>query len=108
MIINRQKEIRQVEILDYEKEIGVELVVNERNSYAINNGLKRYYVSFKNSEILGFGTLTSLSGNANTIDDALEYYCNEISNKTLVLNAYTENRKEIQIPTLIHTKLLGE
>ena len=97
------------EILDFEKEIGYELVVNERaihaGSYA---SLSKYYVQFENAEVMEGGCLVGEYGNGSTIDEALKDYCREISNCRIVFGAYTNERKEVQFPKLIHTKLLGQ
>ncbi len=102
MRINR---ITEVEILDFEKQIGFELVVNERPD---TQDAPRFYVRFEHGEIMRNGILESHCGNGNTIDQAIKKYCEYISNKTMAFNAYEKHRKNIQIPKLIHTKLLGE
>jgi len=94
--------INTKEILDFEQEIGYELEVNER---ANPKELPRFYVSFKKGEIMEGGCLVSAMGNGDTIDEALKDYCIQISNRRLAFNAYTPERKEIQFPKLIHTKL---
>lgn len=96
------------EILDLEKELGCELVVKERaNKNGPLKGLPKYYVHFKKSGVkLGTGTAYTF-GNGETIDEAIEDYCCEISSCTLIINLGTEGRKEIQLPNLIHTKLLN-
>lgn len=104
MKINR---IGTKEILDFEKEIGFELVVNER---AINSespaGIHKYYAQFQNAEVMSGGFLTGKYGNGNTVDQAIADYCREVSNCLVAFNAYSEDRIEIQFPKLIHTKLL--
>ena len=97
------------EILDFEKEIGYELVVNERTVHAGSPArLSKYYVQFENSEVMGGGCLAGRYGNGNTIDEAIKNYCREISNCRIAFGAYTNERKEIQFPKLVHTKLLGQ
>lgn len=63
--------IRTKEILDFQNEIGYELVVNERairaNSPA---GLPKYYAKFKNAEVIEVCCLCGKYGNGNTIDEA--------------------------------------
>lgn len=44
--------------------------------------------------------------NGNTIDQAISDYCQRVSNCRVIFNAYAE-RREIQFPKLVHTKLLG-
>lgn len=94
--------IETKEILDLEQELNRELEVNERTDAKLN----RFYVKFKGGEIIGKGDLISYTGNGNTIDKALKDYCKQISNKTIVFGAYSGNRREINLPKLVHTKLL--
>lgn len=96
--------IETKEILDLEKEIGFELEANER---PIHSGLSRFYVSFKKGESMEGGCLVSHSGNGNTVDEALQDYCKYISCRRMAFNSYTPERKEIYLPKLVHTKLLG-
>jgi hypothetical protein len=97
------------EILDFEKEIGYELVVNERAIHAGSPArLSRYYVQFEKAEVMERGCLTGKYGNGSTIDEAIKDYCQEVSNCRVAFGAYTNERKEIQFPKLVHTKLLGQ
>ena len=93
------------EILELEKEIGYELEVNERPQHS---GLSRFYVSFKQGESMEGGCLVSHSGNGNTIDEALQDYCKQISCRRMAFGAYTDSRKEITFPKLVHTQLLNQ
>ena len=97
--------IETKEILDLEKEIGFELIVNERPK---DVRIPQYYVSFEGGEVMEGGCLVGLSGNGKTIDDAIKDYCREIETKRMAFGAYTENRKEVILPKLVHTKLLGK
>jgi len=97
--------IPEKEILDFEKEIGFELEVNERPLSPHNKiVIHKYYAQFENSEVMLGGCLFGAYGNGNTIDDAIRDYCKQVSNCRIVFNSYTPNRKEIQFPKLIHTK----
>ena len=96
------KLIETKEILEYENELGVELIVHERE-----NGPK-YYVLFDHCEIMENDTLVGYYGNGNTVDEALIEYCEKISNKQLALFAGSKERMEVFCPKLVHTKLLGK
>jgi len=96
--------IETKEILDLEKEIGFELVVNERPK---SDTLSKYYVSFEGGHIIQGGCLIGSHGNGNTIDKAIKDYCLEVETKRMVFGSYTDNRKEVVLPKLLHTKLLG-
>ena len=99
--------IETKEILDFEKEIGFELVVNER---AINlkekSNIPRYFAQFERCEVMVRDLLSGAYGNGDTIDEAISNYCIEVSNCKVAFNAYGNDRKEIQFPKLIHTKLI--
>jgi len=96
------------EILDYEKEIGVELIVTERSIHSGSAArLSKYCVSFEGGEVSENSMLVGATGNGDTIDKALTDYCHQISNKRMAFGAYTPDRKEIKLPKLIHTKLLN-
>lgn len=101
--------IKEVEITDFEIEIGRELVAKERVlSNAYLKSLGKFYVNFPGGDIKEGKMLCSKSGDGNTIDEALKNYCKQISNQTMVFNAFSDERKEIKIPKLIHTKLLNK
>jgi len=98
--------IKTKEITEFEKEIGIELYIHERSPY--RDRLFRYYVNFKDSDTKQGGILGSTYGNGNTIDEAIKEYCEKISNKILIFNPYSKDRKEIEVPILVHTKLLNK
>jgi len=103
------KEIENKEILDFEKEIFYELVATERAIHAGSPvGLSKWSVQFENSEVMDGGCLASRYGNGNTIDEAIKDYCRIVSNCRIAFGAYTNERKEIQFPKLVHTKLLNK
>src|SRR5680860_228298 len=93
--------IEAKEILDFEKELGVELTVNERPEA---DNLPKYHVSFDHVEVMEGGCLCSPRGDGETIDDALRDYCNEIGNRRIALFEYTDKRREVVCPKLVHTK----
>ena len=95
--------IKEQEILDFEKEISVELELKERSE---KSNLPKYYVSFPGGEVMYRSTLSSSFGNGETMDEALEDYAKQISNETLVFGAHGISRREIKCPRLKHTKLL--
>ena len=95
----RIEKLETKEILDFEKEIGVELVVRER-TYTT---LLKFYVSFEHSDIKAGIMLVGVYGEGDTITSALIDYCRRISNKTLVLYATKPMyRREIEVPLLSH------
>jgi hypothetical protein len=94
--------ITPTEITDYEKLINCELVVAERD----DPSLPRYYVVFEFADIKDGISLVGAHGNGNSIDQALSDYCKRISGNTLVIRAFSKERREILVPQLIHTKFL--
>jgi len=97
--------IETKEILDLENEIGFELVVNERPK---SSKTSQYYVSFEGGKVMEGGCLVGSRGNGSTIDEAIKDYCLQVETKRMAFGAYTGNRKEIVLPKLVHTKLLGK
>lgn len=95
--------IETKEILEFEKEIGHELVANTR---PIHSEFKTFYVNFKSCEQIDKTILRSIVGDGNTIDSALKDYCKQVSCRMMVFNAFGSNRREVLFPKLIHTKLL--
>lgn len=92
--------IKCKEITEFEKEIGHELVVNER---PLNMNLSRFYVSFEHGEVMENGCLVGVFGNGNTIAEAVDDYCVKISGKEMAFNAYTKDRINIICPNLKYT-----
>ena len=95
------------EILDFEKEIECELIVNEQDT--INKGIKlaKYLVKFENSFLANNNFNFDKQGNGDTIDAAIINYCNLVSCKTIVFINNNE-KKTLIFPRLIHTKLLNK
>lgn len=97
--------IKGKEILDLEKELGIELEANERAEGL--RGLKRFYVLFRDAHAMESSCLVGYSGNGDTVDEALKDYCNLISGKRMAFNPFSHNRTEIVMPKLVHKKLTG-
>lgn len=103
MIINW---ITPKEIIDFEKEIGVELVVNEMDALTSCEG-RKFHVSFLNAESMENSCLVGYFGVGTTIDNALKDYCRQVSGKHMAINPLECTRRNIRFPKLTHTKLLG-
>ena len=74
---------------------------------AINRQLEiRYYPNqnhrfsalFEGGEIGGGGVLTTMYGNGQTPDEALQNYAADIKGKTLIFGAMTDKRMEFRVP----------
>lgn len=97
--------IEQKEITEFEKELGYELEVNERPFKA--NPDRRFSVSFPRGEIMQNCALLSRFGYGATIDEALKDYAAKISGNRMAFDTFTPDRKEFDLPGLVHTKLLN-
>jgi hypothetical protein len=80
------------------------MVVGERRS----KELPTYYAYFKYTDFKGDGVLIGSFGNGETPDEAIDDYISIISNTTLVINGFKDNRREIKVPTLTKSKIYGE
>ena len=94
------------EILDFEKEIEVELVVNEILGVRLCES-RTFHVSFPKAESMENSCLVGYFGVGTTIDNALKDYCRQVSGKHMAINPCECTRRNIWFPNLTHTKLLG-
>lgn len=60
----------------------------------------RYYASFKRTEIKNGAMLTGVYGNGSTPSKAIRDYAERISRRLIVVDAMSENRREIWVPVL--------
>lgn len=103
------KLIETKEIVDFEKELGRELVITERGiNHNDERKLPRYYVLFENSDVMDNGTLIGMYGSGDTMDEALIDYCLKVSHRRIAFAAHSPFMAEVDFPKLIHTKLLGK
>lgn len=63
----------------------------------------RYYCRFERAELSEGTMLRGAFGNGATEEEAIADYAKEISLGRLVINAYTRERKEIDVPRLKHS-----
>jgi len=59
-----------------------------------------YYAHFQRAEVKDGSILIGTSGEGLTEDEAISNYATEISDKLLVIGAYTKERREIWAPQL--------
>lgn len=77
---------------------GFDLEVIERR----DPELPRYYAHFVPSvEIMERGCLVSVSGNGKTIEEATWDYAEKLSLTRIAVEAYTSDRREIDVPRLV-------
>lgn len=94
-----------MEILDFEKEHGLELTVRETPPEVIK--FPRYYCSFDGYKIIKGEPSQRTDGKADTIDEAIKDYCKNISGRILYISNVSKG-KAIRIPELKHTRLIEE
>lgn len=76
---------------------GLVLEIHERPRSIEGDGM-RFYAHFKRAEVKDRGGLLSLNGNGATKQAAIEEYAKRLRGQTLVIGAYTPERREIQCP----------
>lgn len=84
-------------------EHGLELVIRERqmDSWQQAHGLKRYIADFRGAEVaLGGGMLRGAYGEGDTEAAAIAAYARQISNESLVIDAWKPTRRELRVPRL--------
>lgn len=105
MRVEKFSERKKLEILDLEKEIGVELVAYERPPHLVDVPEHRWYVRFEHSDIKKGSFLVGMSGDGASVNDAIINYCRLISDKTMVINDMSpDKRVEIAVPELRHSR----
>ncbi len=95
------------EILAFEKEYGLELIINEKP----NNEYK-FYAFFEGSQVINNPVRKSehwldfVAGYGNTIDEALYSLARQLSCRTLIFSPNTKDERQIDNGGLVHTMLL--
>lgn len=77
---------------------GLTMEVHERA--VPEDAPNRFYARFKGAETKNGQILTSEAGDGKTEREAIKNYAKAISLKTLVVNAMSADRREIQVPRL--------
>lgn len=86
---------------EFSKKHDLTMAVYERDLSVAHN-LKKYFCYFKHVEIKEGPILKSPSGNGNTINEAIEDYCKELSKKNIVIHA-TDSKHRTLLTTPIIT-----
>lgn len=85
--------------LEFDESENLELQINERPyDFRRRIHLERFYCSFKHAEIEDGDLLKGASGNGETIEKSIIDYMQQISGKTLVIDAYKDTRRRIVVP----------
>ncbi len=94
-----QKTIPQMCIERFAENNGLEMEIHERKKPI--GDPSRYYAHFKNCEEKDGGCLRGSFGNGATPEEAIKDYANEINLKTIVIDAFSPNRREIEVPRIV-------
>lgn len=62
----------------------------------------RYYAKFSCVEIMENGMLVGTYGDGRTPNEAVAAYAKQLSGKRIAVGAYTDNRREINVPELTY------
>lgn len=92
-VINRVPEMSLAEFADQH---DLTLEISERR----HPGLPRYYAAFQRCEVMEDHCLVGVHGNGQTPEDATADYALRISLTRIAVNAYREDRREIEVPRL--------
>lgn len=90
--------IPQSSIAEFTKQHDLEIKVFERKEP--KDSPIRYYAHFDGADVKGNGFLIGEYGNGTTPEQAIDDYARRIEFRTLVFNAYGEDRREIKVPRL--------
>ena len=97
MIIERHLLTRS-SIDDFADEHGLTMEVHERSA---KPSPTRFYAHFSHCDVVDGMMLVGEFGNGASEQDAVRAYAAAISDKTLVVNAHTQERREIHVPILV-------
>jgi hypothetical protein len=75
--------------------------VGERPRWGWKDDSSRWHAGFRRTEVKGDGVLIGVSGNGPTPEGAIADYASKLPGETLVIDAYTDRRREILVPDLI-------
>ena len=79
-------------------EHGLTMEIHERPRPEGDRG--RFYAHFKFCDVMENGCLVGMYGDGATDEDAIRNYAARISLRRIALNAYTPERREIEVPRL--------
>jgi hypothetical protein len=91
--------LNRMTIDDFAEKHSLVMEIHELD--ACRNRSSRYYAHFSRVEVMLNGMLESKVGYGNSEDEAIEAYAYAISGRKIVLNAYGNDRQEIDVPILI-------
>jgi hypothetical protein len=75
--------------------------VGERPRWGWKDDSSRWHAAFKGAEVKCDGVLIGEWGEGPTPEGAIADYASKLPGETLVIDAYTDRRREIRVPDLI-------
>jgi hypothetical protein len=94
-----RKEIPQMTIEEFAEKNELEMEIHERPRPV--GDPSRYYAHFRRAEVKDGGMLVGSYGDGATPELAIENYAPQISLRRLVIDAYSEQRRELEVPRLV-------
>lgn len=91
--------IPEITIEEFADKNNLVMQVGERATHVTSGS--RYYARFVGAEVKDGIMLNGVSGSGMTPKQAIDDYARRISLETLVVDAYTKNRREIKTPRLV-------
>lgn len=91
--------IEEVDIAAFAERHDLTMCINERPP---GMGV-RYYARFESCEVIDGSCLVGIYGNGRTPDEAISGYAEALSHKRVAVDAYTDKRKELNVPKLSYT-----
>lgn len=90
-------EIKRQTIEEFADEHDLIMEVEERHAHEAHD---KYYASFKGAEIKEGGILIGGIGDGDTVKSAIADYAHKIGLTILVIDAYSKDRRIIEVPVL--------
>jgi hypothetical protein len=90
--------VKEMTIEEFAELHDLTMEINERPNSVPT---MRFYASFKHTEVMLGRCLGSVSGDGETIEEAIQAYAQNISLQKIAVDAFKSNRREIDVPRLI-------
>lgn len=88
--------VKEGSIEDFAEEHNLVMQITEREDPKWFNTEGRFYAHFKSCEVSKGNFLHSISGDGRTPDEAVSNYAKLISQKRLIIDAMSKNRRDIR------------
>ncbi len=97
------KAVPEMTLEQFADEHELTLQVTERGSETLKLPCvrHRWHAGFKGVEVKQRSCLMSIYGNGSTKEDAIDDYRQQLSEKSVVVDAYSSKRRDIEVPRLV-------